>query len=892
MADVGIEDACGDGGGGGGGGAPVCLVRGGREGLCLADEGLRMLESLREPVAVVCLAGQYRTGKSFFLNQLAAGAERRGGFRVGPTTESCTRGIWLWDPQPPVRTARGEKVLFMDTEGLAATDNDERYDAQIFALGLLLSSLFVFNTMGVIDEGAIDRLFLVSELTKHVCVSADTGHERPPPPPPGNRDTDGDGDSDSDDALPDAMAASRELAPHFPPFVWLLRDFVLDMQQDGAALSPGEYLEQSLAPRDDGGGGRRHDERNRTRASIRVLFARRECLTLVRPVTDELALRRAAELPESALRPEFVAQMAAVRARVLAAVAPKQLVGKVIDGAQLAHLARCYTAAMTSGAVPDIRAAWAYVSDATCQSAAARAVEAYDARLAAATASRRDADASLGEDDDDSGETTTILSQQAFEQVHKDAQDAALTTFKRQSVEGATRAACFQTLKQHIQKQKAAHIAVLQRRSSAFCERVLAGLRRRLLQQPLDSGAWARRVFASESQTSDASDDSDDSTHARPFERTIDALEAAYEQQARGPSKKLAFYTFLRRDAVAHVDTLVQQLATAHAAARDTWERRLSDAQHALQTREHEWKHELQAKESELRALLEAAARAEEKQHTLDTRAAEVQQRCEQQVLALATLDAAAQQLHADGDALRSRTAQLEKELEKAQLALAYREAALQRESEHAREAQQALRDELERARGSHQAETESWIRKLADQSADKSGLQKQLKQRGHELQQTQLDLELARKELDQLRGDWERQGEANSARAHELHELRAWNAALETQAADAVTSQSSALEAAEREKTRLHARLERLQAQLGRRECDRQVAAVLTECVAEVTRVADGDRVRVVEEEKALLQAQLGQLFLKISTLPDFYQREIFCSPDPTPDFFDALTS
>jgi hypothetical protein len=78
-----------------------------------------------------------------------------GGFVVGPTTESCTRGIWIWDADQ--RNSRGEKVLLMDTEGIASTDNDETYDAKIFSLGLLLCSVFVFNTMGVIDAGAIDR---------------------------------------------------------------------------------------------------------------------------------------------------------------------------------------------------------------------------------------------------------------------------------------------------------------------------------------------------------------------------------------------------------------------------------------------------------------------------------------------------------------------------------------------------------------------------------------------------------------------------------------------------------------------------------------------------------------------------------------------------------------
>ena len=40
------------------------------------------------------------------------------------------------------------------------------------ALALLLSSYFVLNSMGVIDEAAVDRLYLIGELSKHISVSA------------------------------------------------------------------------------------------------------------------------------------------------------------------------------------------------------------------------------------------------------------------------------------------------------------------------------------------------------------------------------------------------------------------------------------------------------------------------------------------------------------------------------------------------------------------------------------------------------------------------------------------------------------------------------------------------------------------------------------------------
>lgn len=56
-----------------------------------------------------------------------------------------------------------------------------QYSTQIFSLAVLLSSLFVYNQMGGIDEAALDRLSLVTEMTKHIRVRAGSGAvgERP-----------------------------------------------------------------------------------------------------------------------------------------------------------------------------------------------------------------------------------------------------------------------------------------------------------------------------------------------------------------------------------------------------------------------------------------------------------------------------------------------------------------------------------------------------------------------------------------------------------------------------------------------------------------------------------------------------------------------------------------
>ena len=341
------------------GAEPVCLVAQDGAKLSLAPEGMDLLQSLGSvPIAVLCVAGNYRTGKSFFLNQLAGvkgrkhtAAAKASGFHVGNDTESCTRGVWVWLVPEEVWTHPSDptaRLLLMDTEGLASIDQDETWDAKVFSLGILLSSIFVYNNMGVIDEGAIDRLFLVGELTKNICVSANqTGEEG--------------GEEEA------STQTEAELAQFFPPFMWLLRDFSLHMKKGGEEISHTEYLEQALANRP--GTSSRVSAGNRIRSSFRTLFSERECRTLVRPAVDEDSLRNLDSLDPSKLRPEFVKEMASIRENLLTRVAPKELYGERVTAAMLGGLVRSYTDAINDGGVPDIKKSWNYVVDETMRQA-------------------------------------------------------------------------------------------------------------------------------------------------------------------------------------------------------------------------------------------------------------------------------------------------------------------------------------------------------------------------------------------------------------------------------------------------------------------------------------------------------------------------------------------
>ena len=189
---------------------PLIEVRDGQ--YHVGQAAVEFLASLNAPLAVVAVAGAYRTGKSFLLNRVLL---RRGnGFGVGGTVNACTKGIWLWTE--PIEL-EGKQVLIMDTEGLGAVNATDTHDSRIFALALLLSSYFIYNSVGTIGEAAISTLSLVANLSKHIRLQS------------------------SDES------SAAELAEYFPDFMWVVRDFALELvDEKGDRIMPQQYLDLSL----------------------------------------------------------------------------------------------------------------------------------------------------------------------------------------------------------------------------------------------------------------------------------------------------------------------------------------------------------------------------------------------------------------------------------------------------------------------------------------------------------------------------------------------------------------------------------------------------------------------------------------------------------------------
>ena len=307
---------------------PINLIEFNHKNFVLNENALNILKSIKENLIIVSIVGKARTGKSYLMNLLLNNNQSKypgHGFEISSRLNSCTRGIWLWNT-PRQKPNSSAKIIFIDSEGTNSVDlSTKTYDSKIFALIVLISSLFIYNTNGNIDEKSISDLALAAHLSNTVATNA----------------------------IEDKDIVISELAPKF---IWVLRDFVLDKidPDSGEEISSDEYLELCLRNKST---KNKSMENNLIRENIIKYFKERECVTLPRPVEQEEDLHKLNEIPFSELKPNFREEFLNLKRKVYETSKVKKIGNKRINGPILVELLTSFINSLNSKIIPNINTA-------------------------------------------------------------------------------------------------------------------------------------------------------------------------------------------------------------------------------------------------------------------------------------------------------------------------------------------------------------------------------------------------------------------------------------------------------------------------------------------------------------------------------------------------------
>ncbi|EDL20211.1 mCG14319, isoform CRA_d [Mus musculus] len=309
--------------------APICLVENHNEQLSVNQEAIEILDKISQPVVVVAIVGWSHTGKSYLMNCLAGQNHVSGTL---PTSQRFPSGLHravsdqghLDVVHAPPHQARA--LVLLDTEGLGDVEKgDPKNDLWIFALSVLLSSTFVYNSMNTINHQALEQLHYVTELTELIRAKSSPN--------------------------PHGIKNSTEFVSFFPDFVWTVRDFMLELKLNGEDITSDEYLENALKliP----GNNPRIQASNSARECIRRFFPNRKCFVFEWPTHDIELIKQLETISEDQLDPTFKESAMAFASYIFTYAKIKTLrEGIKVTGNGLGTLVTTYVDAINSGAVP------------------------------------------------------------------------------------------------------------------------------------------------------------------------------------------------------------------------------------------------------------------------------------------------------------------------------------------------------------------------------------------------------------------------------------------------------------------------------------------------------------------------------------------------------------
>ena len=306
-----------------------------RDKLVLNEEAIKIIQNIKEDLIIVFIFGKERTGKTFLMNLLINPEDNKKSQIKFPKISNKNilgsqmnlnslfdnkKGVYFWT-SPLNKENSQEKILFIDTQGLNTNISENDLEYKLLTLILIISSLFIYNTIGDIDSNSLNNLQLIMHLND--LINFDQKN------------------IDKDEMI-------SELCPKF---IWTLRDFDSEKYKKINKIRDA-YLEECL--NDDRFKGKNNDEINMINKSLGKYFKKRECVIMPSPVEDEKELANLRKMNLHELNSDFQNEFEVLKKKVYESSEAKSLYGKKITGPFLVNLLQLFITEINNDNIPNI----------------------------------------------------------------------------------------------------------------------------------------------------------------------------------------------------------------------------------------------------------------------------------------------------------------------------------------------------------------------------------------------------------------------------------------------------------------------------------------------------------------------------------------------------------
>ena len=209
-------------------------------------------------------------------------------------------------------------------------------DSKLFLIIILISSLFIFNSIGNIDENALINFNYILKIIKSIKIRNSLEEEN-----------------------------DSEIGIYFPVLLWVLQNSNLKMEdKNGNTLTEKQFLEAALQMID--GNSDSIEENNRIKTMIKNLFPERDCFVMMDGSSLPME-RKNNNINNKKIIQKYLEQINVLKNKIIKKSKPKMFYNHYITGKMLIELIESILNSINSGGIPILSNSWKYIMKSECK---------------------------------------------------------------------------------------------------------------------------------------------------------------------------------------------------------------------------------------------------------------------------------------------------------------------------------------------------------------------------------------------------------------------------------------------------------------------------------------------------------------------------------------------
>ncbi len=289
-------------------------------------------------IGIISFLGQYHSkdDKLFLLNKIIS---KNSEIELLDNQQKNNKGILIYSKPLIVKNNFCEEefpCFVIDYYNLDINENKDEinHESKIFLIIILISSLFIFNSINNIDDNSLINISFILNLLKTIKLKGTLEEEN-----------------------------NSEIIGFFPLLLWVIQNSNLKLEdKNGNTITEKEYMETALQTVN--GNSDSIEENNRTKSMVKNFFPERDCFIMMDSSNIALDVKNKININKKMIK--YEEEINILKNKIIKRTKPKMFYNHFLTGNMLIELIESLLNNINTGGIPIMTNSWKYIMKREC----------------------------------------------------------------------------------------------------------------------------------------------------------------------------------------------------------------------------------------------------------------------------------------------------------------------------------------------------------------------------------------------------------------------------------------------------------------------------------------------------------------------------------------------